>query len=901
MRFTLSSVRAPIRGDSAFARLIPVLILLLVSLCGTAEAAKESEKEKEQLYFFEIPSLKVEDALNRVAQQVRLQLLFSVELVQPLQSKAVVGNYTVQQALKSLLEGSNLSGRVTERGVIVVVAAETVAAPEPELERAEMKKSNKGVWAALVGLLSAPITAAGVQAQPEDRVAPSAADSTRAIEEVVVVARRREENQQEVPISITTYTADMIEQASITSTNQLGEMAPNLHFDTGVTPTHSRIYIRGIGQATDGTRSDPRVGMYLNGVYLPRVTGGVFDLLDIGFVQVLRGPQGTLFGKNTTGGAILIETVEPDDTLGGKLKLGAGGDGIGTAAGVVNVPLIEDRLATRVSAGIRQYDGYQQDLYTGRHYWDEDNKNASADVLAHLTDHLDFRLGLEYSKSESNGPTHTCIWKPTPGSLGGLAALFNPSLYAQWKSECNRSPEVAPKKVTLTPDFDPSKVTIRGGSGTFSWNRGDLTIKSITGYREVESSLGLDGDGIPSTLFRVPSYGDLENKFFSQDLQVAWNTTQVDWLVGAFYSKEEGSKRGFIVCLAEGLVVPDLDGDGQPEFVGGCHNEAEYDDTIKSWALYGEANVHLTPRWELTVGTRYTEDDKIAKNPGVAEGDAAFNKVTPRVNVSYQPSEQVMVYGGWSRGFTSGGFNNFLAGTVLTHYDPETLDTFEVGIKSEWLNQTLRLNAAIFYTKFDDQQVQVEGIAPDGSLATRISNAASSTVQGGEIELVSRPSEHWTISVGMGYTDASYDQFEDTILVGMDPSGGPIYDTEDLSGLKFPHTPKNNYNASIIYETPVATFGRLFAQADWNYNSKVYNNPPNTPEAATESRQVFNARLTFAFQNDRTELALWSRNLTDESYVREGDGIDAFDIVIKQFAPPRMWGIELTHRFGGKG
>ena len=356
MKFSLKGMQKQPGGDSSFFRLIPVLLSLVITVCSLDVIAKESE----QLYTFEIPSLKVEGALNRVAQQTGHQLLFSVELVEPLQSPAILGKYTVQQALTSLLEGSNLSGRVTERGVIVIVAAEAL---ELASERSEMEKSKKGIVAAFIGLLSAPVIAIDAQGQEGLAAQRVAGSSWSGIEEIVVTAQKRENFAQSTPVALSAILGESLRKSGINDALDINGISPSLTATIGngqlqltMRGASNEILTSGVGEAG--------VAFHSNGVYLGSSVTPLLGFFDIDRMEIMRGPQGTLWGRNSTGGAINVVQNRPTEEFGGYANFEYGSYNTLGLEGAISGSLTSNTQG-RLALKHRKSDGYLENKAPG--------------------------------------------------------------------------------------------------------------------------------------------------------------------------------------------------------------------------------------------------------------------------------------------------------------------------------------------------------------------------------------------------------------------------------------------------------------------------------------------------------------------------------------------------------
>lgn len=723
----------------------------------------------------------------------------------------------------------------------------------------------------------------------------TSAVTRRTVEEVVVTARRREERLQDVPISTTAFTVSELENRSITKMEDLMQATPNLSFDSIGRKNEARVYIRGVGQDNPLIRNDPGVGIYVDGVYLARIQGSMFDTLDLERIEVLRGPQGTLFGKNTIGGAINVVTVKPGPDLGGYVKVGAGNFDYRAIKAAANIPLIEDQLFVRASVNINDRDGYMHNVFDGADLMSDRVRAGRVSLRYLATPDLEFTLTADASQQHENGTMNNCQWDPAPSALApggtlatlmGLDALLGTTIFQDFRAACMQAEQLGPDQGAsdVAPD---SNFDVYGATGTVDWRTGPTDIKSITAWRKVESVNNINIDGSSYALLDQIGFPGFQEQL-SQEFQFSGVSfgDRLRWITGVHLFKEDIESR------AGGCFLPAVP-------LLGC-DRSKYNSTQisnESVGVFGEATWSLTERLDFTAGIRNTRESKDTQTATYSSStgkvssavvDDSWDVWTPRFSASFDVSDQVMVYGSWSRGFKSGG----LIGASGRTFEPEYVEAWEAGLKSEWFGKRLRINSALFYSDYDDMQLTVLRADPVSGLFTNeITNAGKSTVKGAELEVVAVPTAGLSLSFGLGYTDAGYDEFND-----INPQTREVI---DRSNLEFPHVPKLNYNAAISYGVPVGSVGTLTARADWWHSSATYEDVSNVEAIKKEALGLLNGRLSLKLRDGKTEVALWAKNILNEDYIAMGATLrESIGVNFLVYGPPRFYGIEITRQFG---
>ncbi len=773
-----------------------------------------------------------------------------------------------------------------------------------------------------VGGSDAEVDAAEAQVEAGEGRSGLSRGERRRVEEIVVQARKRAELLEDTPISVTAIGAAALREANVQRTDQLAELVPNLVFTQARTTNAARARIRGIGTTTGEAAFDPGVGTYVDGVYLPR-GGKILDVLDIAQVEVLRGPQGTLFGKNTVGGAISFTTVKPSDELEGFVFVRPGSLGQLRSRWMLNVPVamgwLEDKLSTRFAFATANDRGWVEN--ESRDNW-ESNLN-SLTFLGSLrfvpVDDLTIDVSGSWDRSMSHRRGRTCAYQQD----GTLTFLYPGLREACAASEPYRIRTDAPNN-----DYQLSY----GVWGTIDYQMGavgpleSLSLRSITSWREQKTPKYTSED-IDATEVFVTRLDTLPGqpgfRQIQQELQVigAALDDRIHFIGGFFGFWDQGGDVGG----AGGGVVQNGNG-----FLS--IGQQEIDNF--TWALFGQATVDVTSWLSLTGGVRYTEDTKrntianqsldraqlaaLMANPALApeifaqegtpidSGEETFTRWTPMGSLSlFAPEDwlkpvaldHLMAYFTYSQGFRGGGFNAVIDPLQedLLAFGPEQIESFEIGLKTIAWEQRLTFNLSLFLMNFEDIQV-LQNVAfvdpddPDNPIVRRITtNAARARSKGLEAEMLAVPIDGLQVTANIGVLDAAYTNFID--------AGG-----NDRSGNRFGE-PRFTSFLAVQYSFPVVvgeawSSGWLTPRLQWSYTGARYFGALNNDTAFQGGYNKLDARLSYDFLDDHAQVALWGMNLTDETYLAFAeDLVGVFGITSQGYAAPRAFGGELSYRF----
>jgi iron complex outermembrane receptor protein len=674
---------------------------------------------------------------------------------------------------------------------------------------------------ATFGSLAAIVLPVAAQEAAADKVS---------LEEVVVTARRRAESLQTVPISVSAFAHDEIEDRQIDSTLDVIRNVPNLVGSNNVgLSSATSLFIRGVGQDESLSTTDPAVGTYVDGVYIARQISNNAHLYDIERIEVLRGPQGTLFGRNTSGGAIQIITRKPDDEFKAEFEGSIGDYDSYMLKGRINVPL-SDTVALNVAAFTAQREeGFQKNVTLGSETYDADSTGGRAALRITPSDNLDIVLTAEIGNQKDAGITGSNALGPNPDDLyvvqSGLLGSFN--------------------------EIDQTAL-----SANIVWVTGNVTWTSITGWRDLDHDFRLDFSDDP-----VPQYvidQDGSHKQFSQEIQASGSVGDFDWMVGAFYMDEENDNvRRDELFLFGGAVDANL--------------VATFTNDTETIGIFGQSSWNVTDKMSLTLGGRWTEEEKtldwvqsIDIGGGIliplqdnsdlealgTDTRPTFDQFTPHVGIDYQISDGHMIYATYTEGFKSGGWNTRATDAAdVNLIDSETAKAYEIGFKSEFMNSRLRLNGAFFINTYED--FIITAINPDtGGFVTP--NAGEVEISGAEFELSVRATEHLSIYANIGTMSNEYKEL------------GPEI-TFDINN-EVKRTPEFSGQIGFNYRVPVGSSSAFILAADYSHQDEYFAGADNHPlELAPETDLVF-AAASYEGGDGRWKLTAACSNCTDEEY-----------------------------------
>lgn len=889
------------------------LALFLVCLA----MASVSHGAENKIYELHIPSSKASDALKILARQTKHSLLFQNTEIESVMTKAIKGHYTLSQALDALLDGTNLSGGLTQRGVITI---SLLPLTQPDKSEENMNKSHRKstLLSGIASVFSALLGTSLATAQDTDDP-----DAGFTLEEIVVTAQKRAESIIDVPISIVTVTDDFMKKTGVRQMRDVAEFVPNMSFTSG-NDNATAVRIRGVGATTRNIGFDTRVGVYLDGVYLGQSPAQNMDILDLERVEVLRGPQGTLFGKNTVAGAINLISKQPDDQLMMEVRGEYGNFKSHRLSAIINLP-ISDNLFTRFSISDNQREGYVTNLFDGTKFNGRDGISLRGQVR-YEGEGFDINIAAD--------------------RLSSKRVSFNGEAITNTFGLGSTDPG-APERLEINVNTNNHEErSITGVTGTLQADLGgDYAVKLISAYRDTHAERIQDTDYSALDMLHV-EYPD-GYKQFSQELQIiSPDSDRFKYVAGLYYYHQEGTSERHIPLGADvgvlfSLLAPPL-APAAPLFVGAAVDTFG-DVTTTSWAGFVNGSYDITDRLTLGFGARYTYEKKtvdwallgdvvnigfpfpLATVFGVSDGrtDVAgpgviidgrsvaavqdsnsYKNFSPTINVTYALSEDVNVYAKYSSAFKSGGFNlDFVSvGSFIDglDFDQETVDAYEVGIKGDVLDNRLRFNLVAFQSDFKDYQLNQFVDLGNGLSSITIRNAAKVRTKGIEAEVTLLATENLLLAGSVGFLDTAFLSF---------PGGGssrhPGGVGADLSGNELPEAPSFTAAVSAQYNYPIESLNAEgIIRFDWTYSGSNFTSEDNVRVARPGSTVPYGYNKSWSLLNGRIGLEsdknwavyLWARNLLNKEY-SSTNLTDFFGTVINFPAEPRMYGVEVSYQF----
>ncbi len=659
-----------------------------------------------------------------------------------------------------------------------------------------------------------------------------------AVPEVIVTAQRREESMQKSPVAVSAFSSASLTKAGVFDVLDLQKLVPSLVIGGNNQQGETPIAIRGISGSTAGIGSENPVAVYINGVYIGASSGAVFEFGDIDHLEVLRGPQGTLYGRNATGGAISVFTRQPTPDPAGEIVASYGSFNTAHLTGWYSGP-IADKVQLEVSGFYARTDGWETNLYNGEKVNGTQDYGLRGAVKFVPNANLDFTVAADWGHQEDPAAFHS----NSPGPFS-------------WNTVNVNDP--------VRSDRD-----LGGVSGTLHDNLGFATLTSISAYRTVDTNYDSDSDSLPTEVYQSPIF--ITEDQVSQELRLASNDTgPFTWIAGLFYFNSFSTFNY------------------SPLHLGSVYAADSATATTNSYAGYAQADYHPIKPLTLTVGLRYTVDDKqyflVNRFPNVHGVDtipptnehATFPAFTPRFAANYQVTDDVMVYASATRGFRAGGFNLTASSPAFA---PEYVWSYEAGIKTDLFDHKVRLNLTGFHYVYDNLQVR-QLPAPGVSI---VLNAASAKVDGVETEFEWIPFAGLRFSADGSYLDAQYQKFSE--------SG------TNLAGNYLNRAPKLSGSLTGDYSFNISNAGLADASVTYSGQSKEFFNEFNVPLLEGKGYADVDARLAFTPSGtDGLTFSLVGKNLTDERHLTNGLQLASiyYDVTVNE---PRSFMVEVRKRF----
>ncbi|WP_416877515.1 TonB-dependent receptor [Litorimonas sp.] len=703
-------------------------------------------------------------------------------------------------------------------------------------------------------------------------------------DEVVTTARRVTENLQTTPVAVTSLSADTLETRQITDVDAIQYNTPNVTIEPLNGNSGASVSIRGMAGVENTSASDPAVGIYVDGVYSARSSLGLLELVDVERVEVLRGPQGTLFGRNTTGGALVITTPDPEGEWGGRLTGRIGEYDTKEVLGHVNVPLAGEEAGARISFKHAERDGYGESLFNGYEL-----ANLNSDYIRGVVkiapdeEKWDITFTGDYFNRQGNGPIAALV-DVNPAGLSG--AFLGYSQYISDDFYTN---------FTATDQFED--ITAQGVSATVNYDLGNIQLKSITAWRSVFNNILADIDGTPNPQIAGPAIvlpspplpvpgiviptgiqyeqtNDQDSQI-TQELQLFGRTGDLKWIVGGFYFTEHNT---------------DLTQSSTANTIGEIEND--------SYALYGQADYDFSDALTLNLGLRYTWDKRALnmslESPGGAsctltQTDAPgvcllsravkYDYLSYDLGLNYEFTDSIFGYAKTSRATRAGGFNHRV---VAPAYEPERVTNYELGLKTQLLDNKVRANLAAFYMDYDNVQ-RTAVIVVNGAPTATTANAAKAKVTGIEAELDFILNDYFSFGGSLGLLDPSYDEFLDA---GNDRSDEPFTYAADYT-----------YNVYATATAPLS-FGEFVLHADYGFKGDIFFDTVDLDRDKQEGYGLLNVRAAIKLDNPNIEFAVFGKNVLNEeynTYILDLNNSLGYTTAFR--GTPGVWGAEATVRF----
>ncbi|HEY0106046.1 MAG TPA: TonB-dependent receptor [Rhizomicrobium sp.] len=810
------------------------------------------------------------------------------------------------------------------------------------------------------------------------------------IETVIVTAEKRSENVQDVPIAITAFSGDAIQEKGIGDLHGLSNLTPNVNLDSGAPFSGDSSVlsasIRGIGQDDFAFNIDPGVGVYVDGVYLARTIGANVDLLDVDRIEVLKGPQGTLFGRNTIGGAISIVTRTPGDKFFVQGQFTGGSFNRRDIALTADIPIADD-IKSSITFQSVERDGYQKVIpynNVGGYNFDpvskdfatpyefsnrlggQNRQSVRGKLLWDFTDDFNMTLTADWTHQDQSSIPNTVmqVFPDTPGAGGSIAGLYTACLAGAtigqlcdlpradgWPASGGLRPlrnsnlvpinsqttqaQLATGSIDTTYANGPNyaKFDSEGVGITFSYQlASDMTLKSITGYRHITWNIAedLDGSADHGNLLEVSD--KQQQQQFTQELQLVGTAldSRLSYVAGLYYFYENGFVHDWVPFDGDLLAVED----------SGLNLVR-----TSSYAAYAHADYKVTDQIGLTLGARYSVEDKffvggqqdlnglsykasgcyppdmpnnlgapafltcqdvlgypVAGQPfryfPAGTNHQTFDEFTPTAGIQYHVTDDAMAYFSWSKGTKSGGWTTRLSALLgvvdpvthmnivtndpkLAEFKPEKATTYEVGLKAEWFDSTLQTNAALFYTDYTNIQLNEQK-----GVSPVLQNLGNADIYGAELEAQAILGHGFSAHAAVGYLDAYYTSLDPRVH----PTPAPGSEFSDITlKTKLPKTPMWKININPEWDHDLGNGQSLQVQVSYTHTSSLYNDSLNTPLLKRPSLDLIDASVRFSFADDKYSIAVGGTNLTDKRYITVGSINYGAGFVDGTFSAPAEW------------
>lgn len=738
-----------------------------------------------------------------------------------------------------------------------------------------------------------PAVSAQDAAAPADEASSDVGD-----DEIIVTARRRDERLIDVPVAITAYSGDALTKAGAIDITDVGQTTPNttLEVSRGTNSTLS-AFIRGVGQQDPVSGFEQGVGIYLDDVYLNRPQAAVLDIYDVERIEILRGPQGTLYGRNTIGGAVKFISTPPPEEFDAYLEAGLGNFNSGFVRGRIGGALVPDVLRGKIAFSATRRDGFNTNSITGEDDGDLKSFSGRAALSYTPTDRVEFLLSIDGKIDRPDTSRSPVRETPITGTPDGITTVTFPASLDPFAVDVNANgrSDLSAFGISLKSTYELSDA---------------VTLEGITSFRTLDFGLNLDTDGSPLPILDILLLQ--EQNQFSQELRLLYdNGGRFTFTGGLYYFRDDDTTFSGVDNGAATIF-------GFPVTLFGFQSSSLADtvQVTNSYAAFFDATYAFTDRLNFSAGLRYTYEERRSARrfenffdptvsvindtppflagegvPGTPiSGEADFDALTPKVSLSYKATDDALLYASVSRGFKSGGFdgraNNDFS---FQEFDPEFVWSYEGGLKTSWFDGDLIANLAYFYNDYTDVQVTSFGADPiSGVFVSLFTNAAAARIQGVELELFAKPSDRLSVTGTVGWLDADYREFD--ILVG-----GVATDVSDRALV---NSPRWNASLGATYEHPLGNGLIGVAHVDGAYRGETATEITASPELTQGAYGILNAFLAVKTEDERLEFRAGLQNATNEAIRVQGFNLSEFPgVQLGFYTAPRTYDFRLIYRY----
>lgn len=800
-------------------------------------------------------------SIPELARQAGIQVLVSERAVRGKTTPSVRGRMTPEDALRRLIEGTGL--KLKQYGDRTYILASAMAIKPPLMTRLASPSQQDAVSTGTASPLAQTASTAG----PDT--------SINADQDIVVTAQKRSQNLQDVSLSISAISAQTLADKRVNDVRDVAARLPNV--SVGNYLGSAQIAVRGIGNTSAFTGADPSVALHVDGAVVSQPGAQLGSFFDLERIEVLRGPQGTLYGRNATGGVMNLVTAKPTEALSGYIRGSLGNYDFVQAEGAISGAIVADKVRARVAFKTEDRGGYGRNEFTGNDIDDAHRRSVRGQVDFRPSEDLSILLSAEYSHEDDSayGPKFRSVSFPSPIN----ASLRPPggAAYASNRRDINSETDTANNR------------TAYGFSGTINWDiRDDWSLKSITNYRYYRGDNVWDFSTTPTSSATVQNL-IVKSKSASEELQLSYDGDGWRLALSGYYFHED-----LFGLNATGI---------RPRNSASIVNRFTGTITTDSYAAFLNLDYALTPQLNINLGARYTHEIRsgdtatFVQSTGITtpfSTGGKFDDFSPKATLEWRPINGVMAYATFSRGFKSGVV---LIGAGTTPIlEPERVDNYEIGAKLTLLDRALVFNVAAFHEDYSNMQVTVQQ-APPGSttIITTPENAASSKLDGVEVEMSWNVTPRFNFHGSVGYLHARFSDYVTADPLDADiPPGGAV-PLQQLAGRQLPFAPKWSATAGASYAVPLS-WGKFVLSGDVQSKSRHYPNQFNNPELELGYTTV-DAGIKYTTEDERISVNVWGRNLTDAFYWASSNVNGTSRQIIGSQGEPRTYGVTVGYTF----